>query len=351
MEDEAIKLEAISVAQATKRFGGKVVVQVKNYAKRGTLHPKQVVIPGIYVDHIIVVEDPAANHRQTSCTLYDPVFSGDTKIPVDQIKSLPLDVRKIIGRRAVCELFPSAIVNLGTGIPGDTIGSVSSEEGILDDIVLTVESGVIGGVPMGGADFGIAKNAEAILEHPYQFDYYNGRGVDITYMGAAEIDMYGNVNVSRFGKRTVGCGGFIDITQNANKVVFCFTFTTGGLNAEVKNGRLNIVQEGRVRKLVNSVNQITFSGKYARRKNQEVLYITERAVFRLTDFGLMLTEVAPGIDLEKDILNNMEFKPVISPNLKEMDSSIFKESPMNFKEKFYSNRREYSSSPYVYITQ
>lgn len=345
MEDEAVKLEAISIAQATKRFGGKVIVQVKNYAKRGTLHPRQVVIPGIYVDHIVVAEEAEQNHRQTACTFYDPVFSGDQKVPVSQIEPLPLNIRKVIGRRVVRELFPGAVVNLGTGIPGDTVGPVSSEEGILDDIVLTIESGVIGGVPMGGTDFGITKNAEAIIEHPYQFDYYNGRGVDITYMGTAEIDGEGNVNVSRFGTKTVGCGGFIDITQSAKKVVFCSTFTAGGLNVEVQNGSLKIVQEGKMRKFLNSIKQVTFSGTYARGIKQQVLYVTERAVFKLVESGVMLTEIAPGIDLEKDILAHMDFKPIISPNLKEMDLSIFRAEPMGFKEQFCKKNESPSPKP------
>lgn len=335
MEDEALKLEAISVAQATKRFGGKVVVQVKNYAKRGTLPPKEVVIPGIYVDHIIVAENPVETHRQTSSTLFDPVYTGGLKVPIDEAEPLPLSIRKIIGRRAVRELFPDAVVNLGTGIPGDMLGPVSSEEEILEDIHLTIESGAIGGVPMGGTDFGITKNADAIIEHPYQFDYYCGRGVDITFMGTAEVDLLGNVNVSRFGTRTVGCGGFIEITQNARKVVFCSTFTAGGLDVKVQDGKLTIITEGKFNKFLNHVNQITFSGTVAQQKKQDVLYITERAVFELKQDGVVLTEVAPGIDVEKDILAHMEFQPIISPNLKEMNSKIFEHGPMGFKEEFY----------------
>lgn len=334
MEDEAIKLEAISIAQTVKRYGGKVIVQVKHLARRGSLHPKQVVIPGIYVDAIVVAEDPIHEHRQTSCTFYDPVYSGDLKVVDSALDPIPLNVRKVIGRRGVMELFPQAVVNLGTGIPGDTIGPVASEEGILGDIILTVESGVIGGVPAGGTDFGIGKNAEAIIEHPYQFDYYNGAGVDITYMGIAEIDVMGNVNVSKFGTKAVGCGGFIDITQPAKKVCFLGTFTAGGLEIAIEDGKLKIVHEGRNKKFLNKVRQITFSGKYARENQQPVLFVTERAVFKLQKDGLELTEYAPGIDLEKDILGQMEFNPIISPNLKEMSPDIFKYQVMNFKNNF-----------------
>lgn len=334
MEDEAIKLEAISVAQAVKRYGGKVIVQVKNFARRGTLHPKEVVVPGIYVDAVVVAQSPETEHRQTASTFYDPVYSGDLKVPISTLKPLPLNVRKVIGRRGVMELYPQAVVNLGTGIPGDTIGPVASEEGILDNILLTVESGVIGGVPAGGTDFGISKNAEAIIEHGYLFDYYNGAGVDITYMGTAEVDLHGNVNVSKFGTRAVGCGGFIDITQPAKKVVFLATFTAKGLEVEIKDGKLIILREGEQKKFVKQVRQITFSGLYARRVNQPVLYVTERAVFRLTADGLELVEVAPGIDLERDILRQMEFKPLISSNLRLMPTEIFQEGPMNFKTLF-----------------
>jgi len=336
MEDEALKLEAISVAQAAKRFGGKVIAQVKNYARAGTLHPKQVVVPGIYVDALVISENPEQNHRLTSSCYHDPAYTGDIKVPEASIAPMEMNIRKIIGRRGVTELFPRAIVNLGTGIPGDTVGSIANEENILNEIVLTVESGVIGGIPDGGIDFGIAKNAEAVIEHGYQFDYYNGRGVDITYMGTAEVDIKGNVNVSRFGGKAVGCGGFIDITQPARKVVFVGTFTSKGLEAKVSNGKLVIVQEGQIKKFVNNVNQITFSGEYARNVGQKVLYVTERAVFELRQEGLTLIEYAPGIDIQKQIIDNMEFAPIVADDVRQMDSKIFKTQPMNFLDGFYS---------------
>ncbi|MBS4178792.1 acyl CoA:acetate/3-ketoacid CoA transferase [Lederbergia citrea] len=339
MEDEAIKLEAISVAQAAKSNGGKVFVQVKNLAKNGSLHPKHVVIPGIYVDGIVIADNDEEEHRQTSSYFYHPVYSGDLKVPVSfSSKPLPLNERKIIGRRAAMELFPNAIVNLGTGIPGDMIGPIANEEGISDSITLTIESGVIGGIPEGGVDFGLTKNAEAIIEHGYQFDYYNGAGVDLTFMGLAEADSEGNVNVSKFGSKTAGCGGFIDITQSAKKVVFCSTFTAGGLETSINNGNLNILKEGKIKKFLQHVNQITFSGLYARNESQPVILVTERAVFELKRDGWILIEIAPGIDLEKEILQLMDFKPNISKNLKLMDSNIFNNKPIGLSSQFINKK-------------
>lgn len=337
MEEEAIKLEAISMAQAAKANGGKVFVQVKYLAKSGNLHPKQIVIPGIYVDGIIVTENAMEEHRQSSSYFFEPVFAGDVRVPESTSSPLPLSIRKVIGRRAIMELFPDAVVNLGTGIPGDMVGPITNEEGINKAITLTIESGVIGGIPEGGIDFGITKNAEAIIEHGYQFDYYNGSGVDVTFMGLAEADGEGNVNVSKFGTKTVGCGGFIDITQPAKKVVYCATFTAGGLEVAIENGKLRIVTEGKAKKFLNQVNQITFSGRYARQKGQPVIFVTERAVFELKKEGLVLTEIAPGIDLEKEILSLMEFKPIISSELKMMDLRIFKDSPMGFSNEFFAS--------------
>ncbi|WP_085524469.1 acyl CoA:acetate/3-ketoacid CoA transferase [Tuberibacillus sp. Marseille-P3662] len=338
MEDEAIKLEALSVAQAVKRYGGKVIVQVKNIARKGTLNSRNVEVPGIYVDAVVQTEDPLTDHRQTSSFFFNPVYSGSVKEAASTLNPIPLTLRKVIGRRGVMELYPDATVNLGTGIPGDTIGPVASEEGILDDVLLTVESGAIGGIPEGGMDFGITKNADAIIEHAYQFDYYNGVGVDITYMGAAEVDQYGNVNVSKFGTKAVGCGGFIDITQPAKKVVFLGTFTAKGLEVDVNDGELKITKEGTKKKFINHVGQITFSGEYARNREQPVYFVTERAVFQLSFKGLELIEYAPGIDVEKDIISQMDFKPHISPELKPMPTELFKDSLLNIKRFFEKER-------------
>ena len=351
-EDEAIKLEAISVAQAAKRFGGKVFIQVKNLAQNGSLHPKQVVIPGIYVDGIVIAENVEEDHRQTHSFYYNPSYSGDVRVPVSATAPIPLSVRKVIGRRAIMELFPQANVNLGTGIPGDVVGPITNEEGFNEQITLTIESGVIGGIPAGGLDFGITQNAEAIIEHGYQFDYYNGTGIDVTYMGLAEVDEEGNVNVSRFGTKTVGCGGFIDITQPAKKVVYCGTLTAGGLELEIGKFGLKIIQEGRSKKFLQAVKQITFSGKYAVKTKQAVLYVTERAVFELRGEGVTLIEIAPGIDLQRDVLDQMDFTPQIAKDLKLMDIRIFQDQRMNYKDEFESKGIKATSvdSKYTFMT-
>jgi propionate CoA-transferase len=332
-EEEPLKLEILSAAQAAKAYGGKVVSQVKYIAKKDSMHPKDVVVPGYLVDSFVVSEHPETEHRQIPSTVFSPVFSGDLKTPTGSLPSIPLDSRKVIGRRAILELAEKSVVNLGIGIPGDVIGPIANEEGMSQDLILTLESGIIGGVPIGANEFGIARNASAILEHEYLFDYYHGAGVDITFMGAAEVDVNGNVNVSKFGNRAVGCGGFIDITQSAKKVVFCTTFT-GGSKSFIQNGKVNILQEGNIMKFTKQVNQITFSGDYAAKHEREVMYITERAVFVLTKEGLMLTEIAPGIDLQKNILDLMDFKPLVTKKLKEMDGRIFKEEIMNINHSF-----------------
>ncbi|WP_238544860.1 CoA-transferase [Geomicrobium sp. JCM 19037] len=328
MEDEALKLEALSIAQATKRFGGKVIVQVKNYVKRGSLPARDVEIPGTCVDYIIVTTDAEERHRQTSGAYYNPSYTGKIKEPNLQMVIPTLSPRKVIARRASQELFKGAVVNLGTGIPGDAVGPVCDEEGMLDDIHLTVESGVIGGIPLGGVDFGIARSPEAILSHQVQFDYYIGRGVDVTFMGGAEFDRLGNVNVSKFGTVTTGCGGFVDITQNARKVVFCSTFTAKGLDITYEDGSTVIHQEGQFSKFVNRVQQVTFSGPVSRRQNQSVLIVTERAVFQLEPEGVRLIEVAPGISIERDIIALMGFTPLMDKSVKTMDYQLFMDGPM-----------------------
>ncbi|PAL04636.1 acyl CoA:acetate/3-ketoacid CoA transferase [Peribacillus simplex] len=332
IEEEPLKLEILSAAQAAKAYGGKVIAQVKYVAKKETFHPKDIVVPGYLVDAYVLVEDPSTEHRQTPSEVFSPIFSGDLRTQTRDFEPIPLDVRKIIGRRAVQELTKNAVVNLGIGIPGDVIGPITNEEGINQDLVLTLESGIVGGIPVGANEFGVARNASAILDHEYIFDYYHGAGIDITFMGAAEVDCLGNVNVSKFGERAVGCGGFIDITQSAKKVVFCTTFTGGGLMVSINNGKIDILQEGRINKFTEKVSQITFSGEFASKHLKNVLYVTERAVFTLTKEGLMLNEIAPGVDLEKHILNQMNFKPIIAKNLKIMDVQIFKNQLMNLHE-------------------
>jgi propionate CoA-transferase len=323
MEEEAMKLEVLPAVLATKRFGGKVIVQVKRVAETGTIDPKNVVVPGVFVDGIVVCENPLEDHRQTSSWYYDPSYSGSLRVPQNSIKPLELNIRKFIGRRAMFEITKKDVINLGTGIPNDVIGHIANEEGVSNNIMITVESGIYGGVQAGGVDFGIGQNVYAMLSHVDQMDYYNGAGVDVTFMGAGELDGEGNVNATKMGPLCTGAGGFIDITQNAKKVVFCSTFNTGGAKVSFKNNRVQINKEGFIKKMVSKVSQISFNGKLAREKGQDVIFVTERAVFTLVKEGVMLSEIAPGIDLQKDVLDLMDFQPIISEDLKVMDERLF----------------------------
>ena len=323
MEHEGIMTEALSIAQAAKNSGGRVIVQVKNVVEYGTLDARLVKIPGIYVDAVVVASDE--NHKQTYGTYYNPAYSGECRVPVDSLAPMALDERKIIARRAAMELVPNAVVNLGIGMP-EGVASVAAEEG-LQDMVLTTESGTIGGIPSGGKDFGVTTNPDCILDEPYQFDFYDGGGLDVAFLGLAQMDRAGNINVSKFGPKIAGCGGFINITQNARKVVYCGTFKAGGLKLGVADGKLQILSEGKVKKLIDQVEQVTFSGEYSQANGQQVLYITERAVFELTADGVELREIAPGVDLEKDILGQMDFVPVMK-DVKVMDQRIFRDQLM-----------------------
>lgn len=327
MDKEAATLDSLSIAQAAKNSGGIVLLQVEKVVKNGTLDPRKVKIPGIYVDGIVVSRPE--NHWQTYAGEYNPALSGEVKVPVDSIPPMKLNERKVICRRAALELNPEGIINLGIGMP-EGIANVANEEG-LPGLKLTVEAGGIGGVPMAGTAFGTCTNPDAIIDQPYQFDFYDGGGLDQAFLGLAECDRYGNINVSRFGPKIAGCGGFINITQNTPVVIYCGTFTAGGLKIEIKDGKLNILNEGKVKKFKYDVEQITFAADYATETGQKVLYVTERAVFELINGVLTLTEIAPGVDLEKDVLANMEFKPAIADDLKLMDARIFEDQLMGLK--------------------
>lgn len=332
-DEEAMNLEVLPAVMACKKFGGKVIAQAKYKVKNGTLHCKRVTVPGIFIDAVVMCDDPENDHRQTHSFAFDPAYCGDIKTPVSEGDVLPLTVRKLIGRRAMMELGMDDVLNVGTGIPNDVVGPIIAEEDIADDVTITVESGIYGGIPLGGIDFGIAKNNFALIRHDDQFDYYNGAGVDVTFMGAGQVDPEGNVNATRLGTLPTGAGGFIDITTNAKHVVFCSTFTGKGLKCSFEGKKLHIDQEGSLIKFVKRVSQISYNGTIARRKGQKMHYVTERAVFELRPEGLVLTEVAPGIDLKTQVLALMEFKPLISPDLKEMNPALFKEDgPFGLKQ-------------------
>ena len=322
-EREGVYAEALAQAQAAHNSGGRVIVQVEKVVSYGCLDARRIRLPGIYVDALVVARPE--NHMQTFGTQYDPAFSGEIRTPLNALSPLPMGARKIIARRAAMELTPCAVTNLGIGMP-EGVASVAAEEG-LESMVLTTEVGAVGGVPAGGMDFGAATNVDCILEQPVQFDFYDGGGLDTAFLGLAQMDGDGNVNVSKFGPKIAGCGGFINITQNAKKVVYCGTFTAGGLEVSAADGTLKLLREGKVKKLVRQVEQVTFAGRYAIKHNQPVLYITERAVFALTPEGVALKEVAPGVDIQRDILDQMEFTPVIT-DVTTMDSRIFREERM-----------------------
>lgn len=329
---EAMVLELLPAVMAAKRWGGKVICQVERVLKAGSISPKEVVVPGVLVDMVVVCENPQEDHRQTYSWYYDPTYSGQEIAPEVAAKAIPLSVRKVIGRRAMMELIPDQIINIGTGIPNDVIGSIIAEEKVADTVMVTVESGVYGGVPAETIDFGISMNAQALIPHDRQFELYNGTGIDFTFMGAGEMDQFGNVNATKMGTKAPGAGGFIDITTTAKNVIFCSTFTGGGLKTSFSEAGVRIEQEGRFKKLVRRVQQISYNGKIACERGQNALFVTERAVFRITGEGPVLIEIAKGVDLERDILDQMEFKPLISEHLRETELSVYNEHTYGLKE-------------------
>ena len=329
LEKECCTLDATSLAQCAKNNGGKVFVQVEKVVANGSLDPRTVKIPGIYVDAVIIAEgdDNAQIYKQE----YDGSMTGDFRVPLGSLEAPKLDAKKIIARRATMELQKGAVVNLGIGVP-EFVSAVANEEGIGDWMTLTVEAGPVGGVPQGGSRFAGSVNVDCILDQPYQFDFYDGGGIDQAFLGLAQVDEKGNLNVSKFGGRIAGCGGFINISQNAKKVYYLGTFTTGGLKIATGNGKLEITQEGKSKKFVKEVEQITFSGSYAAKIGQPVIYITERAVFELRPDGVYLTEIAPGIDLQTQVLDLMDFAPKMDGEPKLMDARLFTDELMGLAE-------------------
>lgn len=332
IEREALVLEDLALAMAARNSGGYVICQVERIADAGTLPSRSIRIPGLMVD-CVVVADPA-HHMQNYGTAYSPAFSGEIRAPAESIDPLPLDERKVIARRCAMELRANSVINLGIGMP-EGVGAVCNEERVYRYVTLTADAGIIGGVPMNGLNFGATTNAEALMDHTTAFDFIDGGGLDIAFLGMAQADKHGNVNSSKFGDRITGCGGFINISQNSRKVVFVGTFRAGGLKVSIENGELEIRQEGKVKKFLENVEQITFSGRVAIDKRQPVLFVTERCVFGLTENGVELQEVAPGIDIERDILPGMEFAPLINkPGI--MDLRLFSPATMGLRDQMLS---------------
>lgn len=332
-KEEGMALEVLPAVMATKRWGGKVIAQVKQIVSFGTIPPKEAVVPGVLIDAVVVCDDIPHKHRQTYSWEYDPAYAGLVRVPEAALTPIPLNERKVIGRRALQLLNYNDIINIGTGIPNDTVGPILAEEGANDRISMTVESGIYGGTPAKTIDFGIAINNDALIGHDRAFEFYNGTGTDITFMGAGEIEFSGNVNATKMGPKAPGAGGFIDITASSKKVAFCSTFTSGGLKVAFDPEKgVQILQEGKYKKFVSKVQQISYNGKLACERGQKMWFITERCVFELTPDGMKLIEVARGIDIQKDILDQMEFKPIIAEDIKEMDMSLYIDGKFGLRE-------------------
>lgn len=350
-ERESLTLENLALAIAARNSGGIVLAQVERIAEEGSLDARRVQVPGVLVDCVVLAEPE--HHMQTYGTQFSPAFAGELRVPQKKMQAVELNERKVIARRAALELSPNCVINVGVGTVPDQVPLVAGEERVQDLITLTVDPGVMGGIPMGGLDFGAAVNYQAVIDHCSEFDFIDGGGLDAAFLGFGECDAQGNVNASRFGNRIPGCGGFINISQNAKKIVFVGTFTSGGLDVVIENGSVRIAKEGKFSKFVDAIGQTTFSADYAQRRGQKVLYVTERCVFRLGEKGLTLTEIAPGVDLERDILALMPFRPAID-GPRTMDLAIFQPRPMGLRERMLDihieDRLSYeSASNTVYI--
>ena len=336
-ERESLALENLALAIAARNSGGIVIAQVERVATEGSLPARRIKVPGILVDCVVLAEPE--HHMQTYGTRFNPALSGELRQPHSRVQPQALNDRKVIARRALLELAPNSVINVGVGSIPDQVLQIAGEERVQDLLSVVIDSGVIGGAPMGGLDFGASTNYDAVIEHANAFDFIDGGGLDAAFLGFGECDGQGNVNASKFGKRSPGCGGFLDISQNAGKLVFVGTFSSGGLEVAVEDGRLRILKEGRSSKFVERIAQTTFSADYARKCGQDVLFVTERCVLQLDADGLTLVEVAPGIDIERDILRRLPFRPRLGAP-REMDPVIFRNAPMRLRERMLDTRME-----------
>lgn len=333
MEHEGTTLEALSIAQAVHNADGTVICQVKRLAQRGSLHPQMVRVPGFLIDAFVVDK----NQWQNYATPFDPSLCGEVRRPMATLKPGALNVRRIIARRAATELTRGAVFNLGAGVSAG-ISNVIAEENLENLVTSTIEAGVVGGIPGEGLYFGSAYNPQAIIDQPYMFDFYSGGGLDLAFVSFAEVDADGNVNVTRFGDRNDGAGGFIEITQTAKRLVFSGTLTGGGLEVEVVKGKVRILQEGSICKFVPTVNQISFNGHHGHQQEQKAMFITERAVLRMSDDGIVVTEIAPGIRLREDVLDQIGFDVDVLPDLSPMDPRIFREGRMGLLDRLHADQ-------------
>lgn len=329
MEKEAGILNALAIAMATKKTGGKVIVQVERVAAKHTLHPKDVRIPGIVVDAVVIARPE--NHMQTWREAYNPSLSGEIRIPESKAVPIPFDYKKAVGRRAVLELRPGMVVNIGAGM-SEFVTSIAWEEGIQDKLTFIIEAGMIGGIPGFGLNFNTATNPACIIEQPSMIDFFDGGGCDISVLGFGQVDASGNINVSKLEGKIPGIGGFLNVAPNSKRRVHCGAFTAGKSDIRIENGRLRIIKDGEIIKFVEQVDQISVSGNYALKVGQPVKIITERAVFEWTKDGLVLKEIAPGVSVEEHILPKMAFRPLIAADLKEMPLEVFQDALLNLKQ-------------------
>ena len=326
-EEEVHYDEAVSMAAAAKNNGGIVICQVKYLARSGSIDISRVRVPGYLVDYVVVEPE----QRQSYDYFYRPSYCGAAIEPVTQKwPKAGLDERKFIARRQAMELRPGMLVNIGVGV-SNGVPVILAEEGCWDQITLSLEQGQSGGVPVMGLDAGTMLNPRVIVEQPVQHDMYHGGILDATCLSAAETDFHGNVNVSKLGRSVTGCGGFIDISQETKRIVFGGTLCAKS-KVKFENGKVTVLEQGTIHKFVNQVQQITFSGKRAAEKGKKVVFITERCVFELRKDGLTLVEIAPGIDMQRDIFDQMDYRPLVAPDLKEMPKELFYDGPMGLKE-------------------